>query len=117
MRLVVLLCIAAALEGCASEAAVAVNTGRGVVTAVPPAGTTVYSGGLVYTSTSSSVAGVLAGIAFLGYAFYGREIVRWDELRSLDGTLVAPAPAPDRLIHEQDCTKPIENPLANLRCK
>jgi hypothetical protein len=25
--------------------------------------------------------------------------------------------APDRVINEQDCSKPIENPFANLRCK
>ena len=33
------------------------------------------------------------------------------------GTTPPPPLAPDRVVHEQDCSKPIENPTANLRCR
>jgi hypothetical protein len=36
-----------------------------------------------------------------------------------DGLNWRPPPSMDenRTVHEQDCTKPIENPVANLKCK
>jgi hypothetical protein len=61
--------------------------------------------------------GAVAGIALLGFAFHGPYSAHWEDNRGLVYRESAPDMAPDRVIHEQDCSKPIENPTANLRCK
>ena len=33
------------------------------------------------------------------------------------GTTRVPPLAPERVVHEQDCSQPIENPMANLKCR
>ena len=116
MRVLASLLSVAALAGCASQTYVAIDTGGSTVTAVPP-GTAATSSTVVVTATGTSAAWVFASVAFLGFAFYGHELALWDDPRGLDGTPLAPPLAPDRVVHEQDCSKPIENPRANLRCK
>jgi hypothetical protein len=79
----------------------------------------VSSGGAVYAQSSSgSWAGTLFVIGFLGSVLWaddsqpqGWGIGRWASPR--------PAPSLDvsRTVNEQDCSKPIENWSANLKCR
>jgi hypothetical protein len=82
-----------------------------------PAGS-VSSGGAVYAQSSGSAAGALFLIGFLGSVFnmddsqpqgfgFGYRGPRY----------VSPALDPSRTVNEQDCSKPIENWSANLKCK
>jgi len=109
--------LAAALAGCGAQSYTYISTGAGAATTLPAAGTAVYSSSVTVSVAGSSVWGALAGIALLGYAFHGPHSGYWDDSRGFVDTRFVPELAPDRLIHEQDCSKPIENPLANLRCK
>lgn len=109
MRGLALLLAVAALSGCATESYTYISAGARAPTTLPPPGTTVYSG-YVNVSAASSSAWALAGIALLGFVFHGHQNGYWDDR-------YVPELAPGRLVHEQDCSKPIENPLANLRCR
>lgn len=60
-------------------------------------------GGSAYVYGTSSFAAFLA-IGFFGAASYG-------------GAFYVPPMDPNRRVVEQDCTKPIEDPTANLRCR
>jgi len=116
MRGLALLLAAAALSGCATESYTYISAGARAPTTLPPPGTSVYSG-YVNVSAASSSAWALAGIALLGFVFHGYQNGYWDDTRGYVGRESVPELAPDRVIHEQDCSKPIENPRANLRCK
>lgn len=116
MRIVALLGAAAALGGCAAQSVTSISTGGYTVTSVP-VGSSAYYSSVNATIASSSAWGALAGIALLGFAFYGPYSDTWAPGSGFEDRRPVPEMAPDRLIHEQDCTKPIENPLANLRCK
>jgi len=116
MQKLAALCAAALLSGCAVQSATAVNTGGYTVVAVP-VGTSAYAAQVNASIASSSAWGALGGIALLGFAFYGPHSETWAPGSGFEERRPIPAMAPDRLVHEQDCTKPIENPLANLRCK
>jgi len=107
----------ALLSGCATQSYTDISVGARAVTAVPPPGTSVYSGYVNISAASSSAAGALAGIALLGFVFHGFGQDHWADRRDFLGREYVPELAPDRAVHEQDCSKPIENPSANLRCK
>ena len=115
MRMLAILC-AVALNGCATQSATSIHTGGYTVTSVP-VGTSAYAAQVNATIAGSAVWGALAGIALLGFAFHGPYSETWEPGSGFEERRPIPAMAPDRLIHEQDCSKPIENPLANLRCK
>jgi len=117
MRALVPVLAVAVLSGCSAHSATAIRTGGYTATAVPLAGTSAYYSSVSVTASSSSVWGAVAGIALLGFAFHGPYGARWEDNRGLVYREPVPAMAPDRVIHEQDCSKPIENPTANLRCR
>jgi hypothetical protein len=104
-------------SGCASNMASSINTG-GVVRPVPPIAPVVppvegvrivSDGGLFVSATigiSAATANVIAGVLILGI------------LAAENG--LSPLPPPkmreDRTINLQDCSKPIVNGTANLKC-
>jgi len=106
----------ASLTGCAVQSSTSVHTGGYTVTSVP-VGTTAYAAQVNATIAGGAAWGALAGIALLGFAFHGPYSETWAPGSGFEERRPIPAMAPDRLVHEQDCSKPIENPLANLRCK
>ena len=105
-RLAALVLLAAALSGCASNYAVFGSTFGAAPVAT---GTSVVvNGGLVASiSLGASAANVLAGVGIVTLLAAGNGL--------------SPVPPPpmreDRSINEQDCTAPIANPTANLRCR
>lgn len=115
MRALAILC-AVALHGCAVQSSTGIHTGGYTVTSVP-VGTSAYAAQVSATIASGSAWAAFGGIALLGFAFYGPYSETWEPGSGFEERRPIPAMAPDRLVHEQDCSKPIENPLANLRCK
>lgn len=91
-RVAILLSVLAA--GCASHTQVAVGAGSASGTYL---GIDVQSG---------SAAGAIIAIGVMG-AIYG----------SGDAPAKPPPLAEGRTVREQDCTKPLEDPGANLRCR
>ncbi len=116
-RAVLILPLIAALAGCATNSYTWVSAGSLAGGTLPAAGTTVSSGYVNVSVASSSAAGALAGIALLGFVFHGHLNGYWDEGSGYGPWRPIPPLAEDRTIHEQDCSKPIENSSANLRCK
>ena len=105
-RLAALVLLAAALSGCASNYAVFGSTFGAAPVAT---GTSVVvNGGLVASiSLGASAANVLAGVGIVTLLAAGNGL--------------SPVPPPpmreDRTINEQDCTAPIVNLTANLKCR
>jgi hypothetical protein len=91
-RFAILLSVLAA--GCASSTQVSVGAGSASGTYL---GLDIQSG---------SAVGAVIAIGALG-AMYG----------SGDGGAKPPALMEGRTVHEQDCTRPLEDPSANLRCR
>lgn len=116
MRWLSILGAVASLAGCAVQSAASIQTGGYTVTSVP-VGTTAYASSVNAYYTSGSAWGALAGILLLGWAFHGPHSDVWTPGPGFDDTRWVPEMAPDRLISEQDCSKPLENTLGNLRCK
>jgi hypothetical protein len=88
----------ASLPGCATHSAAYIGTG-GAVT----------NGGLFVSASiavSSATANALAVAGIVTYLIVAN-----------DGYTPAPKMREDRTVHEQDCTKPIEHPAANLKCR
>jgi hypothetical protein len=102
--------LALALAGCASSTASSVRVGGPAV--VPPVPDSLYvivDGGLVAGATVGISAAAANAIAAIGIA--GLLVV------ANDWRLVPPpAMREDRAINLQDCSKPIANWSANLRC-
>lgn len=117
MRAIVSALAAALLSGCSAHSAVAISTGGYSATAVPLGSSSAYYSSVNVTATSSSAWGVVAGAALLAYLLHGADGARWEENRGLVLRESVPELAPDRVVHEQDCSRPIENPTANLRCR
>ena len=115
MKFLALLVTVALAAGC--SATTRVNVAAGTGGAVPPAGTSASGGtfGLHVQGGSSAAAIVAAGT--IAALIYGREDPR-DRDRVLPWNA---APAPEllegRAINVQDCTKPIKDLSANLRCR
>jgi hypothetical protein len=105
-RLAALVLLAAALPGCAANYAVFGSTFGAAPVAT---GTSVVvNGGLVASiSLGASAANVLAGVGIVALLAAGNGL--------------SPVPPPpmreDRTINEQDCTAPIVNLTANLKCR
>lgn len=117
MRAIALSCALAVLPGCAAQSATSISSGGFGVTGVPPPGGAYYSSSVHIFASGSSAWSALGAIALLGFVFHGYQNGYWDNGYGFESTRGAPELAPDRAINEQDCSKPIENPLANLRCK
>jgi hypothetical protein len=106
-RIVAALLAASLLAGCAGHAPVV----GGAVAPAVPASSVVVNGGLTASFTfeiSSAAANALFGAALVGFLIAGNNAyypVRWTPMRE------------DRAVNEQDCTKPIADATANLKCR
>lgn len=108
------------LAACASSH-VQVSAASGTPAGAPPAGTSVTAGssGLhVHGSGGLATAIVVMSLIAAGIE-YNREDRPFPDPRSLiPGNSEPPAPlAPARRTNEQDCSEPIADPYANLKCK
>ncbi|MCC6210942.1 MAG: hypothetical protein IT513_07875 [Burkholderiales bacterium] len=103
------LALALALGGCGSNPYVRYSSTSPA--AGPPGGTTGYVSG---STSSASVAAV--AIFLLNWSLLNQY---WDSEAGMYGSSTLPAPPMDeaRSVHTQDCTRPIENWSANLRCR
>lgn len=108
----------AALAGCNASTGFAY---RGGSATVQPTTTTFQGGTLYYSSTSASAGAIAVAIGFLGFALHGDSgsyyRVNANPFAAITPTDPPPALDPERRVNEQDCTKPIEDWSANLRCK
>ena len=107
LRALAALLLAATLSGCASNYAVYGST-FGASSAAATGTAIVVNGGLYATFTlGATAANVMAGIGVVTLLAAGNGL--------------SPIPPPtmreDREINEQDCTAPIVNPTANLKCR
>ncbi|HYD58198.1 MAG TPA: hypothetical protein VEB41_14950 [Burkholderiales bacterium] len=121
MRSFLIACIAAAsLAGC-SSARVQVNSATGGVPASPAAGTSVSAGGGgLHVRSSGAVATAIVVISLIAAGIeYNREERPFPDPRALlPGNSEPAAPlAADRPTNEQDCSKPVADPYANLKCR
>jgi hypothetical protein len=102
-RLLVLALAAAALAGCGGQYVAVGTAGAPSAAVVAPPG---FSAS-ISISLSSTAANILSASALIGFLAVGNE---WLPLAS------APM-REDRTVNEQDCTKPIADPTANLKCR
>jgi hypothetical protein len=95
-----------ALSACSANTYIASNTAAGVGSAAT--GTTVVAGGVSASVVGGSAAGALGAAGVLGNLFY----------RGSEPLDRAPPPLlKGRKVNEQDCTKPLVDYSANLRCR
>ena len=110
--LAALLC--ALFAGCSSQANVRAgfSGGAGVQAGSASAGSQVSA-----SVQSGSVLGTLLAVGILAAAWYGEDPERYG-LGAFPGAN-APVPPLDesRRVNQQDCTRPIEDRAANLRCR
>lgn len=96
-----------ALTACSANTQIASNTVASPA-APPPAGTTVVAGAVGVSIASGSGAAAVGAALVLGTMFYYGTEPRERK----------PPPMLDlRRVNEQDCTKPIADYSANLRCR
>lgn len=88
------------LTGCSAHTQLSVGAGS------PQGGVQVQAAG------GGGLAAVL-GLSILAAGVYGIE----RERSMLPASQPAPEMAPDRKVSEQDCTKPLDLSLGNIRCK
>jgi hypothetical protein len=104
--------LAAALcaAGCSNNSYVIYGSGSPAAGA-PTGGTSAY----VQGSTSSS-SGILAAVFLLHWSLLNE---RWDRNAGMYGSSTIPAPPMDetRAVNMQDCTQPIVDWSANLKCR
>jgi hypothetical protein len=112
------------LLACAALAGCNATTGfgyRGGSATVQPTTTTFSGGTIYYSSTSASAGAVALAIGFLGFALHGDSgsyyRVNANPFAAITPTAALPELDPERRVNEQDCTRPIEDTSANLRCK
>lgn len=118
MRTIVVALAAALTAGCSANVRLAASSGGGVSHA---SGTSVTSGATGLHVQGDSLTAALVALAIV--AIVGDE-AREDQpfpsfstLYDWRGRRPVPPLAPDRRVHEQDCSKPIEDPSANLKCR
>jgi hypothetical protein len=102
--------IAAALAGCSVQSQMSASSGGPLIS---------QSGANVSVQSGSS-ASALVGLGIAGVLFYGTNNgVRYNSnpFMAITGSERAPELAPMRKVNEQDCTRPIEDPSANLKCR
>ncbi len=113
---VALLLLVMLLAGCSANTNVRFGSGA---TAVPP-GTSVVNSSVGVQVRYGSIAGTLIGIGILAAAWHGDENERYRignraDLFAAGGSV--PQLDETRRVNEQDCTRPIEDWSANLKCK
>jgi hypothetical protein len=110
IRIAIAAVCAVLLSGCVSN--FGLRIGHTGVPATQPSvgpGASFSSGGAsasITNRSSGAALGAAIGIGALGVLFGGES-----------GAAPGSSPDPARVVHEQDCTRPIENPAANLRCR
>lgn len=115
MRLVPALLIAALAAGCASShSRIDVGTASH---GTPVAGTRVAGGAVRVEYPSSSAAPGIVILTALGLLIYSEAASGANPPDRLGSGREAPPLDPRRSVNEQDCSKPIESPTANLRCR
>ncbi len=115
MKVIVLLVAAALAVGC--SATTRVNVAAGTGGAVPPAGTSVQGGSLGLRIEGGSAAAAIVAAGTLAALVAGRD--EWTERDRVLPWQASPPPEllEGRAINVQDCTKPIKDLSANLRCR
>lgn len=109
---IVVLLTAALLAGCAS-------TTIGLRSTVPPSTQGVLPSGVSYSSAAIHVEAspnAYFSLLFLGYAAAGIQD-KYPGWSYGDAWRKPPQLAEDRTITERDCSRPMDAPSANLRCK
>jgi hypothetical protein len=108
------------LVGC-SHATIDANSRSSTGNVVPSAGTTVTSGQAgLHVESRALAALVLGGMVLAAAAEDARQERPFPSFSVFsDWFRGTPAPelAPDRKISEQDCTRPLDYSLGNIRCK
>ena len=110
--------VCALLAGCSSQANVRTGFSGG---AGAPAGTVTAGSQFGAQIQSGSAAGTLLAVGILAAAWYGGDRERMPERYGFGafpgGRIPVPPLDESRRVHEQDCTRPIEDGAANLRCR
>lgn len=105
MRRIALVLVVAFAGGCATSVS----------------GTRVTTGSAGVQIQSNSLTTVVLTGMFVAAAIEGARYPRpFPSLSVFSGWVSSTPPpplAPDRRVHEQDCSKPIDDPTANLRCR
>jgi len=112
-RIAVALALSACAAGCAGNSYFSFSSGgSGIVTSVP-AGTSA-STATVQASSSANSYFALGMMLLLAY-----DNQMWAEQLAKYGYVTVPVPPLDetRRVNTQDCSKPIEDPFANLKCR
>lgn len=106
-RLLILIATAVLLQGCSTNLGFQFgNTGKSATVPSVGAGGSFSSGGVNARFGDGGGVGTLLGVGALG-ALFGREPRDARTPPELDSS---------RRVNDQDCRKPVENGLANLRC-
>jgi hypothetical protein len=104
MKRSLLVIVATLLAGCSTQ--YQLNAASGTVPRGGAVPGTAVSGGSAQLQAGGSAAAALLAIGFLAGA-----------AASEPAAVPAPQLAPGRRVNEQDCTKPIADPDANLKCR
>jgi hypothetical protein len=120
MRPVLIVLSALLLTACASSH-VRVSAASGSPAGAPAAGTSVTAGSTgLHVRGSGGLATAIVVMSLIAAGIeYNREDRPFPDPRALvPGGSERPGPlAPERRTHEQDCSQPIADPYANLKCK
>jgi hypothetical protein len=118
VRIIVVVFVAALAAGCSTNVRLGASSGGGAAFA---SGTSVTTGPAgLHIRTDSLAAVVVAGVLVAATSDEAREARPFPSFSAFyDWTGSRPAPplAPDRRVHEQDCSQPLEDPTANLKCR
>jgi hypothetical protein len=109
--------VVALATGCSTHVNLGVSSGGGAVAS----GTQVTTGTAGLRIQSDSLAAVVVTGMFIAATIdYAREpqpFPSFSEFYDWRGGTPAPPLAPERRVHEQDCSQPLEDPSANLKCR
>jgi hypothetical protein len=121
MRVAVTL-LALVVLGACSHATIDASSRSSAAGVVPSAGSTVTSGQAgLHVQSSALAAVVVTGMVIAAVIDDARQERSFPSFSASFGDWLrgpqAPALAPDRSISEQDCTRPLDYSLGNIRCK
>ncbi len=110
--------VALAILLCGCSARMQLDSGAGVASS-PGTSITTGSGGLHVQAGSNFAAALIAISLLAGAIEYSREPQPFPSASGLlpEAAPRAPGLAPARRINEQDCSQPIADPSANLKCR
>lgn len=106
--------LCALFTGCASQANVRTGLSGGAAAQAGSASTGSQFGAHVQ---SGSVVGTLLALGILAAAWHGGDRERYGLGALPGGSASVPPLDESRRVNEQDCTRPIEDGAANLRCR